>query len=1183
MVRGASRMGQDVRSTCHPEGHPWLLMSPTGYLHSGVCSHRGSVSGRHGALARAFHPRSTEGGRATRHPTSRALQLCRKDGRVTPDSLSTAVAKIRSSGAVAILGAGLSAARYPMTAQLLAVLWHALDHDLDGRAALAAELGSADGPAKSLIGDDPGAVDAAWRTLVRRPSARDAFQRAFSRLDADREPSPGHYALARLIHAGLVEYVVSFNWDTALERAHEHLYGISLTRRTDILAKPHGDADDPGSPWVLPHELGSVPRAVLERVAQMAEQRPRTLLVVGYSGSDPAVVAELLGPARSQWPVVHVSPDATGADAVAGTADEVLPDLADRLGAPIDVPGWRWVTFRRSRDLRAALLGYRLGPQDVAACPQLPGSRQAAELLAQTRFSVLEGDSGSGKSITAFQAAAKMNRAGWSVVELSQPGVATLETVRAFERLPGPVLAVVDDAQALDADVVHSFERSVDDDHAVLIVSTVRAPGAERIRVAGRQAVHALARYCEDNRTAVEPVLREVDDRVGYGWTQESFERRLQAAAGADYAWQFMFVLSGGERRIAETMAALVEDDSADLAFAVLAAGQLLSLDAGRTSDELAANLGPLGKDAAWLDRALDRLAAERLVVARDGRLRTPHLRIANRGAVHLIGDTNHAAGPALLEYTRSRLLDPTEPLQGRLWLLRALDGSDALRYGGKHGRLVDEQVAARLVEEALAAPAGEERNVAAYLIWVVSWYHALSRPLAEQAAAVLPRWIDEVSSDDVFGLTWLLGALRSRHADLHLEVGAAVAPSVLAERLAAHGSLRAGESWGRLLHELAPPVAVGTPVGEHPEDAEEADRWADAFARTLDHDRLASWVRDGADPSTLRDGAELAEDLSFTVPTAAAAVIVALTPALSARLESDAADASNALVPWAFSLFPLLTSQSEEFWQEHARTYGLLRQAVAALVDTTDWARAGRSLSQARLHELDQLDLLTSSLARFAPAAHNRLTAAVPLDALDETTRGHWADFSGITAVVHALSFGPAHEPARTWVRRHRAEIRWIPTILVPIAPDVAVEVVRRGGLVSLETQRGLRWQWCADALRAVAGVDADAARTVLHASRADVLQGFELAQTNMTEHLVDFVAAADVVDPSFVADLVAQAPPEAYEEHWRARLAGGDDERAAASLLVDRALRTTGPVRDMAAALRDGRAGGAVRGVES
>ncbi len=41
--------------------------------------------------------------------------------------LEGAIAQLRSYGAVAVLGAGLSAARYPMVAELRTLLWHALD------------------------------------------------------------------------------------------------------------------------------------------------------------------------------------------------------------------------------------------------------------------------------------------------------------------------------------------------------------------------------------------------------------------------------------------------------------------------------------------------------------------------------------------------------------------------------------------------------------------------------------------------------------------------------------------------------------------------------------------------------------------------------------------------------------------------------------------------------------------------------------------------------------------------------------------------------------------------------------------------------------------------------------------------------------------------------------------------
>src|SRR4051794_35748465 len=165
---------------------------------------------------------------------------------VREEELSAAAAQIRSHGAVAVLGAGLSAERYPMTAQLLALLWHALDADPVVRASLAEELGREDAPTKALVGDHQDAVAAAWRSVERNAGVRAVFQSACVELDADREPTSAHYALARLIHAGLIEYVVSFNWDTALERAYEQLYGVSLAgQRPGLLAKPHGDVDGP--------------------------------------------------------------------------------------------------------------------------------------------------------------------------------------------------------------------------------------------------------------------------------------------------------------------------------------------------------------------------------------------------------------------------------------------------------------------------------------------------------------------------------------------------------------------------------------------------------------------------------------------------------------------------------------------------------------------------------------------------------------------------------------------------------------------------------------------------------------------------------------------------------------------------------------------------------------------------
>lgn len=141
------------------------------------------------------------------------------------------------------------------------------------------------------------------------------------------------------------------------------------------------------------------------------------------------------------------------------------------------------MVFSRSCDLRAAFLGYRLGPQDVDACPVSPATPQVAERNRQGRFATIEGESGSGKSITAFQAARELNSEGWGILELNRPGVATEETVRNLQAVPGPVVAIVDDAQALGPEVQVAFERAVSLDHGVILVRTDRVPGADRVRV----------------------------------------------------------------------------------------------------------------------------------------------------------------------------------------------------------------------------------------------------------------------------------------------------------------------------------------------------------------------------------------------------------------------------------------------------------------------------------------------------------------------------------------------------------------------------------------------------------------------------------------------------------------------------------------------------------------------------
>jgi hypothetical protein len=327
--------------------------------------------------------------------------------------IARAVSEVRAWDAVAIVGAGLSRGPgFPTASGLTPLVWQALDGDPAGRAELADRLGISDASAKALVGDDPSRVTAGLAVVERRPRARQVFQRAFARLDHDRgyEPSPGHDALAELVHRGKVSHVVSLNWDTLLERAHQRRYGRPLLPNVDHFAKPHGDASRPDDPWVLPHEAGGLPDDLLGELQALADERPRALLIIGYSERDEGIVQQLIHPLEQRWRVIRVGPSATDELDLPISAAEALTQLLEGLDLGDELPGWAYVSFDPQRGLGPAVLGEGLGPHEVDDCPELPEVDAIRQLLPITGVVTVAGASGSGKSISAYQAARPESR-----------------------------------------------------------------------------------------------------------------------------------------------------------------------------------------------------------------------------------------------------------------------------------------------------------------------------------------------------------------------------------------------------------------------------------------------------------------------------------------------------------------------------------------------------------------------------------------------------------------------------------------------------------------------------------------------------------------------------------------------------------------------------------------------------
>jgi len=163
--------------------------------------------------------------------------------------------------------------------------------------------------------------------------------------------------------------------------------------------------------------------------------------------------------------------------------------------------GWEYVTYETQHSLGNALMNRQLGPSDVEACPQLPEVATVLQHLAVTSSAIIKGKSGSGKTITAYQAAYAMYKQGWKVLRLGEPHHTADELVDGISHLPQRAILILDNAQLLDSGFVrHLLEHSTDN-LAVIIVSTddVVHP-LDAISIVSSRAVTVLAQEVRSHK-----------------------------------------------------------------------------------------------------------------------------------------------------------------------------------------------------------------------------------------------------------------------------------------------------------------------------------------------------------------------------------------------------------------------------------------------------------------------------------------------------------------------------------------------------------------------------------------------------------------------------------------------------------------------------------------------------------
>lgn len=102
--------------------------------------------------------------------------------------------------------------------------------------------------------------------------------------------------------------------------------------------------------------------------------------------------------------------------------------------------------FDVERDIRDAIVGNRLYPYNVKSCPELPVIDNIQETLEQQYYCVISGESGCGKSISAYQVGYRYYKNGWKVYRFLNNNKFDYKI---FSQFKNKTILIIDDAQIL--------------------------------------------------------------------------------------------------------------------------------------------------------------------------------------------------------------------------------------------------------------------------------------------------------------------------------------------------------------------------------------------------------------------------------------------------------------------------------------------------------------------------------------------------------------------------------------------------------------------------------------------------------------------------------------------------------------------------------------------------------------
>ena len=727
---------------------------------------------------------------------------------------------------------------------------------------------------------------------------------------------------------------------------------------------------------------------------------------------------------------------------------------------PTDPQVWEELDFAYQHSIAPAIMGYRLTPADVKACPRFPQVEQIIKQLNIVDYVTVQGETGCGKSISVYQAAYDMYQKGWKVYRY-----------KATEDFNVPViphntersLYIIDDAQRLSERAIEALTEQARPNTKILLAKTVSSHiQHDSILLTNRDAVRILYNSFLSRKEEIQPIVHQYDRNIGINLGESPIEKRLKTASDSKTPWQFNYTLRGGWQTMKAQYQAIQSHRDCDLLAASIALFQITQLDNSVNYPWLCGYLQCFDNSLCWTNDDLQFLIDKRVVISSDD-VRIVHLESAYVIVAQFLQNSSQEKERtfrlALETATTEKRVGP----RGLVWLCNGLLGHTNLyRY---EEVLISQTMVSSILELLKEIGTSQERyDITLFMEKTFAkhykkngfWYF-------KQNESLLLDWISHANSVTAYAYSLLVNTLYNTDEKQHRQFVLQIDWIQILQSLMQESTPNL-YAWGQLLNRLTFSLS-------------DCERAPIAIA-------LHSVIELLYSRATVSNIAGLSGFMCSVVHldrTHIHETLRKLTPVYSAYFKKDMAEAIYLL---DFDFLMHICGMSL-LWGH--RTTQEERETAARLVAVLPEKEIATTISNSLPRNWQSIHRIMRLVSLYDRKKAKHIIRSTDIAKLSSTAKDCWEQSYEITDLCVALQIGDK-KTARSFIECNEDRIQVMYSSLALIAPQCAVRLFAKGVFVDLLSNHW--WDIGVYALKEIIKIDKTVAKGILQSNIPGIIK---------------------------------------------------------------------------------------------